>query len=134
MRDWCRACISCQLGKVLLHVQRRPEKILFPFRKFSHIHVDLVGPLPPSQGFTYLLTCVDRSTCWPEAFPLQGISATECASTLFHGWIARFGVPAIITSDRGAQFTSSSVVSNLFLARYRSQKNHSFSSTSKWDG
>ena len=39
--------------------------------------------------------------------PLQGISATECASVLFHGWIARFRVPAIITSDRGAQFTSS---------------------------
>ena len=107
MRNWCRACISCQRGKVLRHVQLRPEKILVPFRRFSHIHVDLVGPLPPSQGFTYLLTCVDRSTRWPEAFPLQGISAAEFASTLFHGWIARFGVPAIITSDRGAQFTSS---------------------------
>ena len=50
MRNWCRACISCQRGKVLRHVQLRPEKILVPFRRFSHIHVDLVGPLPPSQG------------------------------------------------------------------------------------
>ena len=106
VRDWCRSCIPCQRGKVLRHVQLRPEKIPVPFRRFSHIHVDLVGPLPPSQGFRYLLTCVDRSTRWPEAIPLQGISTTECASALFHGWIARFGVPAIITSDRGAQFTS----------------------------
>ena len=67
--------------------------------------MDLVGPLPPSHGFTYLLTCVDRSTRWPETFPFAGISARECA--LFHGWISRFRVSAIITSDRGAQFTSS---------------------------
>ena len=59
--------ISRQRGKVLQHVQLRPEKILVPFRRFSHIHVDLVGPLPPSQGFRYLLTCVDRSTrCFKE--------------------------------------------------------------------
>ena len=39
--------------------------------------------------------------------PLTGISVAECASAKFHGWISRFGVPAVITSDRGAQFTSS---------------------------
>ena len=107
IRDWCRVCLSCQRGKILRHVQLRPEKIPVLFRIFSHVHVDLVAPLPPSHGFTYLLTCVDRSTRWPEAFPLAGISATECASALFHGWISGLRVPAIIKSDRGAQFTSS---------------------------
>jgi transposase InsO family protein len=37
----------------------------------------------------------------------SGISAADCATALFTGWIQRFGVPAYITSDRGAQFTSS---------------------------
>ena len=106
VRDWCRSCLHCQRGKVLRHVQLRPEKIPVPFRRFSHVHVDIVGPLPTSQGFKYLLTCVDRSTRWPEAFPLAGISATECASAMFHGWISRFATPAMITSDRGTQFTS----------------------------
>ena len=107
VRDWCRACLPCQRGKVLRHVHLRPEKIPVPFRRFAHIHIDLVGPLPPSHGYTYLLTCVDRSTRWPEVIPMTGISATECASAIFHGWISRFGVPDIITSDRGTQFTSS---------------------------
>lgn len=41
-----------------------------PDTHFEHVHVDLVGPLPPSQDFTYLLTCVDRFTHWPETILL----------------------------------------------------------------
>ncbi len=44
----------------MVHI--RPEKIPVPFRRFAHVHVDLVGPLPSSHGFTYLFTCIDRST------------------------------------------------------------------------
>jgi hypothetical protein len=69
--------------------------------------VDLVGPLPQSSGFSYLFTIVDRTTRWPEAIPLNGIAAADCAAALVSGWIQRFGVPSVITSDRGAQFTSS---------------------------
>jgi hypothetical protein len=59
-------------------------------------------------GLKTNLNCAlpDRTTRWPEAFPLSSISAADCARALFDGWIQRFGVPAIITSDRGAQFTS----------------------------
>ncbi len=31
---------------------------------FSHIYIDLVGPLPCSSVFSYLSTVVDRTTCW----------------------------------------------------------------------
>jgi len=34
---------------------------------FDLVHIDLVGPLPTSQGCTYLLTCVDCFTRLPEA-------------------------------------------------------------------
>ena len=107
IRSWCRTCDQCQRGKILRHVHVRPEVMQIPSRRFSHIHVDLVGPLPVSHGYSYILTVMDRSTRWPEAIPLTNISASECASALFHGWIARFGVPALLTSDRGTQFTSS---------------------------
>ena len=105
VQDYCCSCLPCQRVKVLQHVHLRLEKIEVPFRRFSHVHVDLVGPLPSSHGYTYLLTCLDRSTWWPEVIPL--ISTAECVFALFHGWIMRFGVPSIITSDRGTQFTSS---------------------------
>ena len=71
------------------------------------MHVDLVGSLPASDGFTYLFTVIDRTTRWAEAIPLQSTSAAASACALVRGWITRFGVPAVMTLDRGTQFTSS---------------------------
>ena len=78
-----------------------------PTGRFHSIHVDLVGPLPPSEGMTYLFTIIERFTRWPEAIPLPDAKTPTCTNALIRGWISRFGVPADITSDRGPQFTSS---------------------------
>jgi hypothetical protein len=98
--------LNCQKGKVHRHVRLRPQHVAVPAQRFSHIHVDLVGPLPASEGATYVFTVIDRNTRWFEVLPLSDISAKSCASILVQGWIARYGVPAVITSDRGSQFTS----------------------------
>ena len=88
-------------------MQSSVPQIPVPGRRFSHIHMDLVGPLPSSRSFTYLFTIMDRTSHWPKAFPLSSTSAEDCARALVSCWISRFGVPAKITFDRGAQFTSS---------------------------
>jgi hypothetical protein len=41
-----------------------------------------------------------------EAIPLVEMSAAACAKALIFSRISRFGVPEMITSDRGPQFTS----------------------------
>jgi transposase InsO family protein len=105
--QWARECIPCQLAKTHRHVVLPPAAIPVPTHRFSHINVDLVGPLPSSGGFAHLFTIVDRCSRWPEAIPLASTSAADCARALFAGWICRFGIPSCITSDRGPQFTSS---------------------------
>ena len=49
---------------------------------------------------------IDRFTRWPEAIPLAQTDAASVDRAFELHWVARFGVPSDITSDRGAQFTS----------------------------
>ncbi len=103
----CRVCQQCQRGKVHKQPAAPVKAIHVPARKFSHVHVDLVGPLPASSdGHVYLLTIIDRSTRWFEAVPLRNMEASTCVDAFIANWVARFGVPETVATDRGAQFTS----------------------------
>ncbi len=65
------------------------EQIPVPARRFSHVHVDLVSPLPTSaDGYSYIFTAVDRSTRWLEAIPFQDMAASSCADALISGWVS----------------------------------------------
>ncbi|KAK3760561.1 hypothetical protein RRG08_022844 [Elysia crispata] len=107
VRRWVKECHHCQSSKIQNHSKAPLEHFSVPEKRFSHINIDIIGPLPFPSGFTYLLTIIDRNTRWPEAIPLQGITTYECVHALINGWIARFGVPGDISSNRGSQFTSS---------------------------
>ena len=105
--NWASNCLACQSAKVTRHQHSPLQKIPVPVRRFDHLHLDLVGPLKLSNGFSYAMTVVDRTTRWPLAVPLTETSASTCFQALLQHWIAVFGVPATITTDRGPQFTSS---------------------------
>ena len=107
---WSKGCISCQLARIHTHGKTPLERLPPPTKQFSHIHVDLVGPMTPCEGKNMLLTIIDQWTSWPEAFPLsatgEAASAQACAKILVREWIPCYGVPDVLTSDRGSQFTS----------------------------
>jgi cleavage and polyadenylation specificity factor subunit 1 len=104
-KEWTRACIACQRAKVTRHT-KTPLGEFAESGRFRHIHVDIVGPLPPSDGKQYVVTMMDRATHWPEAVPTNSITAEAVAEILVQSWIARFGSPERISTDQGRQFES----------------------------
>ena len=104
-RAWAQACIQCQQSKVSRHVTSPVGSFTPPSARFEHVHLDIVI-LPPSEGQRYCLTCVDRFSRWPEAFPMPDQEAETVARTFYAGWICRFGTPLRVTTDQGRQFES----------------------------
>lgn len=103
---WARSCLSCQKSKIQRHIKSPHGIFEIPCGRFEHVHMDLVGPLPQSNGYTYLLTVVDRYTRWPEAYPLKDITAITVAEIFINQFVSRFGCPSTITTDQGGQFES----------------------------
>ena len=56
----CRACRACQQSKRHRRQVAPLEHFSPPDARFSHVHVDLVGPLNQCEGYSYILTTVDR--------------------------------------------------------------------------
>ncbi|BHF85615.1 hypothetical protein SprV_1002878400 [Sparganum proliferum] len=104
---WTKECVACQANKVHRHTFSPPSTFAVPDVRFNHVHLDLIGLLPPSLGYTHILTAVDRFTRWPIAVPISDTSAENIAMVFLTHWISTFGVPATLTTDRGSQFQSS---------------------------
>ena len=75
-----------------------------PDARFDHIRI--MGPMPPSKGYSCLLTCVYRFTLWPESILLPDITAATVAYVFVSSWLAHFRVPSTITTYHAAQFES----------------------------
>lgn len=107
-RAFIAACTVCACSKT----SHQPSPGLLcplpvPGRPWSHIALDFVTGLPPSQGNTTILTIVDRFSKTAHFVALPKLpTALETADLLISHAFHLHRTPTDIVSDRGPQFIS----------------------------
>uniref|UniRef100_W5LUZ2 Integrase catalytic domain-containing protein n=1 Tax=Astyanax mexicanus TaxID=7994 RepID=W5LUZ2_ASTMX len=101
----CSLCAMTKTPRSLPAGKLQPLPI--PHRPWSHLSIDYITDLPPSQGFTTILVIIDRFSKACKLIPFSSIpTAFLTAEALFTHVFRNFGIPEDIVSDRGPQFTS----------------------------
>ena len=106
VREMVQRCMECQ--KVNLAREGKAPLVSLPVisTPFDRIAIDVVGPLPiTDRKNRYILTVMDFTTRYPEAFPLRRIDTESVLEALMH-FFSHFGLPKEILSDRGTNFTA----------------------------
>ena len=71
------------------------------------VAMDIVGPFPlSSTGHRYVLTVMDHASAWVEAYPLPQKSGFQVLNKFNTEWISRYGAPAVLITDQGAEFNN----------------------------
>ena len=104
--NYVQTCHGCQSTKPSKLTPPHYGIFDVPDKRFSHCHVDIVGPLPESDGYRYILTIIDRTTRHLTALPVKEPSAECCSKAFLLHYVALYGLPSACTSDQGSNFVS----------------------------
>lgn len=108
VRQYIQHCVKCNTLTPTNPVHPRGI-VPVPPTPFHTWGIDLVGPFPRDRrGRQYLLTCVDHLTGWAEAIPIASKNTETVQEAFFSHIVSKYGPPAILISDNGAELTSSS--------------------------
>ncbi|XP_023806908.1 uncharacterized protein LOC105356774 isoform X2 [Oryzias latipes] len=106
--EYVSACTECaQVKASTSPLAGLLQPLSVPGRPWSHISLDFVTGLPPSDGKTVILTVVDRFSKMVHFIALPKLpTAKETAEALLNHVFRIHGIPRDIVSDRGPQFTA----------------------------
>ncbi|GAU50258.1 hypothetical protein TSUD_409040 [Trifolium subterraneum] len=106
-KDHALKCDKCQRhGDMHIAPANELKTLISPW-PFGWWGMDILGPFPTaSRQVKYLIVAVDYFTKWIEAEPLAKIGASHILRFFKRNVLARFGIPQVVVTDNGTQFTN----------------------------
>lgn len=95
----CKECSSVAKTDLKTTLESWPA----PQKPWQRVHIDYAGPV----NDTYFLVLVDALSKWPEVIATKRIT-TAATIEILRRIFCRFGMPEVLVSDNGTQFTSES--------------------------
>ena len=98
------SCKHCAKRKTA-NIRKHKMEHLWGNSPFEKVSIDIAGPLQAgNNGERYILGIIDNYSRYVSLIPLRYATANEVAKALLKYWIAIFGTPESIHSDRGTVF------------------------------
>lgn len=100
-------CLKCKKNKIVTHT-KMPMKITSAAKHpFDRVQMDCVGPIPESNsGNRFMITFQDELTKYAECIATPNITAYTVAKFFVERIICRYGIPNVLLTDLGSNFTS----------------------------
>ncbi len=107
VKQLVNTCLSCQRVSNTNHAKHEPIHFLPVVPAFHRWSLDFIGILPETvQGNRWILAAIDHTTKWPIARAIKDATSAAVAQFIYEEILVRFGCPAEILTDRGANFLS----------------------------
>ena len=105
--NYCRSCHECLKSNYPSNKKPSPLEPMPEVSRFNQrIHLDLLGPLPRSEGNQYILAMSDAFTSWIELIGIPDKQTSTVARAFLNQWISNHALPEKIHSDMGKEFDS----------------------------
>ena len=108
--EFVESCPICQTEKTDHTLSRGMlQSTAIPEKKWSEVSLDFITDLPPTKNKKdSILTIVDKATRMVHLIPCKKVYySSETAKLYWDHVVKQHGIPMVLYSDRGTQFTSS---------------------------
>lgn len=108
VKDYINSCELCKTSKVPSTILRPPMgQMVKTDRAFQRLYIDLIGPFPRTKkGHIGILIILDHFSKYTFLKPLKKFVSRNIIDYLTDDIFKEYGVPEIVVTDNGSQFTS----------------------------